>query len=70
MKEENRKLNTRKLNQMINTGSKLLKILYVLFIILLFYVLGLVLKDWKILVFIGKIFSIISPLFIGFVRNV
>ena len=65
MKEENRKLNTRKLNQMINTGSKLLKILYVLFIILLFYVLGLVLKDWKILVFIGKIFSIISPLFIG-----
>ena len=65
MKEENIKLNTRKLNQMINTGSKLLKILYVLFIILLFYVLGLVLKDWKILVFIGKIFSIISPLFIG-----
>ena len=36
-----------------------------MFIILLIYVVSLILKDWKVLTFVGKILSIISPLFIG-----
>lgn len=58
-------VSTKKINQALNTGNKILKILYLLFIILLIYVISLILKDWKVLTFIGKILSIISPLFIG-----
>ncbi len=60
-----RKVSTRKLNQLLNVGNKIAKILYVLFIILLIYVLTLIFREWNILGFIGKIVSVISPLFIG-----
>jgi predicted PurR-regulated permease PerM len=63
--EKIRKINTRKLNQMLTTGNKILKILFVLFIILLIYVVTIIIREWNILNFLGKIFSIISPLFIG-----
>ena len=66
MKEEsNKKLNTSKINQLVYLGNKIAKILYVLFIILLIYVITLIFREWSILGFIGKIFSVISPLFIG-----
>ena len=60
-----RKINTTRINELVGTGNKILKILYVLFIILLLYVLGLILKEWKIFTTIIKILKIISPLFIG-----
>ena len=60
-----RKINTTRINELVGTGNKILKILYVLFIILLLYVLGLILKEWKIVTTIIKILKIISPLFIG-----
>ena len=63
--EKVRKINTRKLNQLLTTGNKILKILFVLFIILLIYVVTIIIREWNILYFLGKIFSIISPLFIG-----
>ncbi|MBQ4571202.1 MAG: AI-2E family transporter, partial [Bacilli bacterium] len=44
---------------------KILKILFVLFIILLIYVVTIIIREWNILHFLGRIFSIISPLFIG-----
>ena len=66
MKEENnRKLNTNKINHLLNLGDKIAEILYILFIILLIYVVTLIFREWKILSFLGKILSIISPLFIG-----
>lgn len=69
MKEEenitNKKINTRKINQLVGLGNRIGKILYILFIILLIYVLTLIFREWHILSFIGKILSIISPLFIG-----
>ena len=61
----NKKVNTRKVNELVKTGNKILNILYILFIILLVYVVSLIFKEWKILGFLGKIFSIISPIFIG-----
>ncbi len=61
------RVSTKKINQALNTGNKILKILYLLFIILLIYVVSLILRDWKILTFAGKILSIISPLFVGWV---
>ena len=41
------------------------KIIKDIFIILLVYVVSLIFKEWKILGFLGKILSIISPIFIG-----
>lgn len=61
----NKRLNTRKVNELVKTGNKILNILYILFIILLVYVVSLIFKEWKILGFLGKILSIISPIFIG-----
>lgn len=58
-------ISSRKINQLLTTGNKILKILFVLFIILLVYVLTLIVREWKILSFVGKILSIISPLFFG-----
>ena len=66
MKEEKeRKLNTKKINQLVTLGNKIAKIMYILFIILLVYVITLIFREWHILGFIGKIISVISPLFIG-----
>ncbi len=64
-KKNTRKLNTGRVNDLVKTGNKILRILYVLFIILLIYVVSLIFKEWKILSFIGKILGIMSPLFIG-----
>lgn len=64
--KEEKKVNTKKINELVTTGNRILKILYILFIILLIYVVTLVLMQWGILSFIGRMLSIISPLFIGF----
>lgn len=64
-KSEEKKVNSKKINELVGTGNKILKIMYILFVILLVYVLGLIFKEWHILTFFGKILSIISPLFIG-----
>ncbi len=64
-KRDSRKLNTGRVNDLVKTGNKILKILYILFIILLIYVGSLIFKEWKILSFLGKILAIMSPLFIG-----
>lgn len=63
--DSNKRLNTRKVNELVKTGNKILNILYILFIILLVYVVSLIFKEWKILGFLGKILSIISPIFIA-----
>ena len=64
-KSEDKKVSSKKINELVGTGNKILKIMYILFVILLVYVLGLIFKEWHILTFFGKILSIISPLFIG-----
>lgn len=63
--DSGKKINTKKVNQLLTTGNKILKILFIFFIILLLYVVTIIIREWNILHFLGKIFSIISPLFIG-----
>ena len=60
-----KKLNTGRVNELVKTGNKILRILYILFIILLIYVVSLIFKEWSIISFLGKIIAIMSPLFIG-----
>ncbi len=64
MKDE-KKFSTKKMNDLINNGNRILRILYILFIILLIYVITLIVREWHILSIAGKILSLISPLFIG-----
>lgn len=67
MEEEKkeRKISTKRINQLVALGNKIGKILYILFIILLVYVITLIFREWEILSVIGKVLAVMSPLFIG-----
>ena len=63
--KDDKKIDSKRINELVYTGNKILHVLYILFIILLIYVFSLIISEWKILTFLGKVFSLISPLFIG-----
>lgn len=63
--DKDKKVNIKKVNKLVDTGNKILKFLYILFIIFSIYIGTLVLKDWGIFPFIGELIKILSPLFIG-----
>lgn len=63
----NEKIDTKNLNEMIKSGSKILKVLFVLIVIIGVYSVTLILKEWKILAFILLLFKILSPFFIGLI---
>lgn len=67
MKKREDKLDYRKLNDILNTGNGILKILLVTIIIVSIYVVLMVLKELKIVNILLSILSILSPLFIGIV---
>ncbi len=64
---KSKKLDIVKLNGLLGVGSKILKILYALLIVLLVYLGIIVLKEFNVLSIVLKIISIISPLFTGFI---
>lgn len=64
MKDE-KKINTKNINEMTSIGTRILKILYFLIIILAIYVLTLVNKEWGVFRVIWSILKVISPLFFG-----
>lgn len=61
------KINTESLNEVINTGSKILKLFYAVMIVLLIGGITLLLREWSVIPFIIKLLSVTSPFFIGFV---
>lgn len=63
--EKAKKINVKKVNQMINIGNKILKILFILFIFLLIYVTTMIIIEWNIISVIKTLLTIIMPLFIG-----
>ena len=64
-KKKNDTIDYAKLNEGIGLGVNILKIFFILAIVSLIFICSNLIANWKILPFIGKIFSIISPLFIG-----
>ncbi|HHW68741.1 MAG TPA: AI-2E family transporter [Tenericutes bacterium] len=60
-------VDTKKLNELISVGRKILSIAYVLLIILGVYSIIIVLKELNTLPFIFKLLKIASPLFIGII---
>jgi hypothetical protein len=47
--DKSRKINVKKVNQMISIGNKILKILFILFIFLLVYVTTMIIIEWNII---------------------
>lgn len=66
-KKYSEKLNINKLNDLFNTGSKILKLLYFILVLLIIYVFSLVMKEWGLLKFLLTILKVISPLFYGII---
>ena len=64
-KVSNKELDIRSLNIILKTGKKLIKVFYYVIIISLLLLITYVLKEWKILGFIGNLIKVISPIFIG-----
>ena len=67
LKRKSDAVDYKKLNEGISIGVNILKIVFVLAIVVLVFICSRLLSDWKILPFIGKILTIISPLFIGII---
>lgn len=63
----NEKLDIKRLNEMVKSGSKILKILYILLVIVGIYAITLIFKEWKIVSFVILLLKILSPFFIGIV---
>ena len=64
---DKKKIDVKNINEMTSIGTKILKILYFLIIILAIYAVTLINKEWGIFKFILTILSVISPLFIGII---
>ena len=64
-RNDNEKVDVEHLNEIINIGSKLLKLTFILIILISVYSLTLLLKEWDIVNIFKSILRLISPLFIG-----
>ncbi|MDD2469600.1 MAG: AI-2E family transporter [Bacilli bacterium] len=64
---KNEKVDIKNLNEMIKSGSKILRLLFFLLVIVGVYAVTLIFKEWQILWFILLIFKILSPFFIGII---
>ena len=65
--KDDKKVNVKNINEMTSVGTKILKILYFLIIVLAIYVLTLVNKEWGIFRALWSIIRVISPLFLGII---
>ena len=65
--KDDKKVNVKNINEMTSVGTKILKILYFLIIVLAIYVLTLVNKEWGIFRALWSIIKVISPLFLGII---
>ncbi len=65
--ERKDKMDVKGLNEVINTGGKILKLFYVVMVVLIIAVVSFILREWKVIPVIMKVLSVVSPFFIGFV---
>lgn len=63
--KDKKEINYGSLNNIINTGDKLLKIAYIFVIVVGIYAVTKLFKEWKIFEFIFEMLKVISPVFIG-----
>ena len=65
MNDKEKKVDTKTLNELIKTGSILLKIMLTMFILSIFVLVIYLLDKTNVLITIGRVLGILSPLFIG-----
>ena len=65
--KNNKDLDYKKINQVISLTNKILKILFIVLIVGCIYLSLVLLKETKIMNFLGTALSIVSPLFIGLI---
>ena len=66
-KNKDKEIDISSLNNILNTGKKLINIGYFMAIVCLILLGTYLIKEWGILKYIGEFFYVISPIFIGFV---
>lgn len=66
-KENNEKLDIRRLNDVIKTGRNILKLSWVLMLVGVILLVTFLVKEWNLLHFLSSVIGVISPLFIGIV---
>ena len=66
-KNKSNKIDYIAINNLIRNVKKCVNILFLLLIVILFFIVGKLLIDYKILIIIKKLLKVISPLFIGFI---
>ena len=64
-KSKNKEIDTKSLNEVIRLSKNILIILFILAVIACIYIFTIVCKEWKVLEFLIRFISIISPLFVG-----
>lgn len=62
---EDKKIDYKKLNDVIGLTKKILKITYILVVIIGIYAITLIFKEWNIMKFLKTFLTIVSPFFIG-----
>lgn len=67
MMNTDKKLNRENLNKLINRSSKILELVYILFIVGLILASIMIIKELKVFPLIKTIINVLAPLFIGFV---
>ncbi len=66
-KDDNGKLDIKSLNNILFTGKKIMKIGYFMAVVCLILLATYLIKEWKILSFLGRLLVVISPIFIGLI---
>lgn len=67
IKNKNKELDTKAINNFFYLSNSVLRFVYILVIALAILIVTYLIKEWNILGIIGKILSVISPVFIGFI---
>lgn len=67
MKNKNKELDTKAINNFFYLSNSVLRFVYILVIALAILIVTYLIKEWNILGIIGNILSVISPVFIGFI---
>lgn len=67
IKNKNKELDTKAINNFFYLSNSVLRFVYILVIALAILVVTYLIKEWNILGIIGNILSVISPVFIGFI---
>lgn len=65
-KRKSKEVDIESLNDILDTGRKLINIGYIMAIIALFLLVTFLLQEWNVLGFIKQLLIVISPIFIGF----